>query len=382
MTEYSSSNRNLNSIAKYLQVVLFTVVLLYLGRSLFIPLFFGLLVALLLYPVCHWLEKKHWRRSLSIGVLLSLVVLVFLSLIGLLGFEMNTFVRDIPRVSQRLAQLADTLQSWVEHTYGMGRETQAGWVDKMLANTSSNLSSTLRGIFNATVSTVIMLVMIPVYTSLFLYHRGTFVQFLEGLAGEKLRPRIQTILRESILSYFNYVKGTFFVYCIVGVLNTIGLFALGIENAILYGMLTSFMMVIPYIGIFISASIPVSIALVTKDSAWYPIAVVAVFAIIQYLESNVIFPRIVGAQLNLSTWSTLVAIIAGTILWGLSGMILFTPFLAILKIISDNIPEWKPLNILLSRSDGYKGNSAISVEIPVCLPSAKQLQSALKAGEE
>jgi len=382
MTEYSSSNRNLNSIAKYLQVVLFTVVLLYLGRSLFIPLFFGLLVALLLYPVCHWLEKKHWRRSLSIGVLLSLVVLVFLSLIGLLGFEMNTFVRDIPRVSQRLAQLADTLQSWVEHTYGMGRETQASWVDKMLANTSSNLSSTLRGIFNATVSTVIMLVMIPVYTALFLYHRGTFVQFLEGLAGEKLRPRIQTILRESILSYFNYVKGTFFVYCIVGVLNTIGLFALGIENAILYGMLTSFMMVIPYIGIFISASIPVSIALVTKDSAWYPIAVVAVFAIIQYLESNVIFPRIVGAQLNLSTWSTLVAIIAGTILWGLSGMILFTPFLAILKIISDNIPEWKPLNILLSRSYGYKGNSAISVEIPVCLPSAKQLQSALKAGEE
>ncbi len=357
MNEYSSSNRNLNAVAKYLQIVLFTFVLLYLGRSLFIPLFFGLLVALLLYPVCHWLEKKHWRRSLSIGLLLSLVILVFLSLIGLLGFEMNTFVRDIPRVSQRLAQLADTLQNWIELNYGMARDTQAGWIDKMMADAGNNLSSTLRGLLNSTVSTLIMLVMIPIYAALFLYHRGTFVQFLERLTGEKLRPRIQTILRQSILSYFNFVKGTFFVYCIVGALNTIGLFALGIENALLYGMLTSFMMVIPYIGIFISASIPVSIALVTKDSALYPAAVIAVFAFIQYLESNVIFPRIVGAQLNLSTWATLVAIVAGTLLWGLSGMILFTPFLAILKIVSDNIPEWQPVNILLSRSYGYKGKT-------------------------
>ncbi|HLZ85579.1 MAG TPA: AI-2E family transporter [Puia sp.] len=358
MAENNSSAGNPGAIAKYLQIVLFTVVLLYLGRSLFIPLFFGLLAALLLYPVSHWLERRHWPRSLAISLLLSLLVLVFLALIGLLGMEMNTFIRDIPKISHRLAQLADTIQNWIERTYGMARDTQAGWIDKMMADAGNSVSATLRSLLNSTASTVIMLVMVPVYAALFLYHRGTFVQFVERLAGEELRPRIQLILRQSILSYFNYVKGTFFVYCIVGALNTIGLFALGIENALLYGMLTSFMMVIPYIGIFISASIPVSIALVTKDSAWYPVAVVAVFAFIQYLESNVIFPRVVGAQLNLSTWATLVAIVAGTLLWGLSGMILFTPFLAILKIVSDNIPEWQPLNILLSRSYGYKGKTA------------------------
>jgi len=358
MDENSSNNRNLSSLVKYLQVVLFTVVMLYLGKPLFIPLFFGLLVALLLYPVCHWLEKKHWPRSLSIGLLLTLVVLAFLTLIGLLGMEMNTFVQDIPKISQRLAQIADTFQNWIERSYGMTRDTQSRWIDKMLVDTGRNLSSTLRGLLNGTISTVFMLVMIPIYAALFLYHRSTFVQFLNRLAGEKLRPRIQTIFRQSILSYFNYVKGTLIVYCIVGVLNTIGLFALGIPDAILYGMLTSFMMVIPYIGIFISAAIPVSIALITKDSAWYPVAVITVFAFIQYLESNVIFPRIVGAQLNLSTMSTLIAIIAGTLLWGLSGMILFTPFLAMLKIFCDNIPELQPLSILLNRSYGYKGKDA------------------------
>ena len=111
----------------------------------------------------------------------------------------------------------------------------------------------------------------------------------------------------------------------------------------------------PYVGIFISASIPVCIALVTKDSIWYPIGVISIFVFIQYLESNVIFPRVVGSQLNLSTWATLVAIIAGVILWGIAGMVLVTPFLAILKIVTDHVPDWKALNVLLNRSEGYQG---------------------------
>ena len=92
-------------------------------------------------------------------------------------------------------------------------------------------------------------------------------------------------------------------------------------------------------------------AWLSTGSIWYPIGVVGIFAVVQYLEANVIFPRVVGVQLNVSTWAMLVAVIAGGILWGVSGMILFIPFVALLKISTDYIEEWKPLNILLSRSD-------------------------------
>lgn len=199
-----------------------------------------------------------------------------------------------------------------------------------------------------------MLVMIPIYAALFLYHRETFVRYLELVVGPEHHDKLHTILHESVYSYFKFVKGNFYVYCIVGLLNFMGLLALGIEHALLYGMLTSFMMIIPYVGIFISAAIPVSIALVTKDSVWYPVGVIFVFVFIQYLESNVIFPRVVGTQLNLSTWATLVAIVAATIIWGIAGMVLITPFLSILKIITDHVPAWKALNVLLNRAEGYK----------------------------
>jgi predicted PurR-regulated permease PerM len=140
-----------------------------------------------------------------------------------------------------------------------------------------------------------------------------------------------------------------FVYLIVGALNSIGLLALGIRHAVLFGMLTAFMTIIPYVGIIISALLPVSVAWITKDSIWYPVGVVAVFAVVQYLEANVIFPKVVATQLKVSTWITLVAILAGGLLWGVSGMILFIPFVGILKVVMDRIPAAGSLNILFER---------------------------------
>lgn len=193
------------------------------------------------------------------------------------------------------------------------------------------------------------LFLVPVHAALFLYHRGMFVRFLQRIAGEKYRDKTGVILGEVIHTYFNYVKGMVLVYIIVGILNSIGLLALGIRHAILFGMMTAFMTIIPYVGIFISAALPVSVAFIISDSIWLPLGVVAVFSVVQYLEANVIFPAVVGTQLNVSTWATLVAIIAGGIIWGVSGMILFIPFVAILKIVTDHIKELDWLNILLNR---------------------------------
>jgi predicted PurR-regulated permease PerM len=100
----------------------------------------------------------------------------------------------------------------------------------------------------------------------------------------------------------------------VGVLNSIGLLLLEIENALVYGLIAALMTIIPYVGIFISAALSDSIASLTKDSIWYPIGVVAIFTAVHYLEANVIYPKVVGAQLNLSTWATLVGIVLGTII--------------------------------------------------------------------
>jgi len=358
-------NQRLNSdflrnVLRRLELVLITLLILYIGKTLFVPLFFGLFVAFVSYPVCKWLESKRWPRTQAIAIIIFVVTVLFIFLLLLLTYELNIFLRGFPLIAEKLKSQTPGIQQWIMDNTGINLETQSGWFNKLVSDVQNGLSGYLKNLFNATVSTVFMLIMIPIFASLFLYHRQTFVKFIESVVGEDHRVEVHQIIRRSVFTYFHFVKGTFFVYLIVGALNSVGLLLLGIPHPFLYGMLTAFMTIIPYVGILISATLPVTVALIANESLWYPVAVILLFIFVQYLEANVIFPRVVAAQLNLSTWSTLVAIIAGTILWGVAGMILFIPILAILKIVSEEIEELKAINILLNRNEGHQSRMAKS----------------------
>lgn len=343
-------NKTVASLTTWLQLTFFAAAILYFGRVLFIPLFFGLLVAMVMYPVCRWLERKRWSRTLSTTVSLGIVVLLFSMLLGLLVWQARVFLHDWPQIVHKLEILFSGLQAWISGQLGITLAVQAGWLRNIAMNAGNIISSMLQGTLATTINTGFMLFLIPVFAALFLYHRQVFVQYLRITLPPAYRSRLDTILQQVIATYSNYIKGMILVYIIVGALNSIGLLALGIRHAVLFGMLTAIMTIIPYIGIFVSALLPISVAWTTKESIWYPLGVIGVFSFVQYLEANVIFPKIVGSQLNVSTWATLVAILAGGIIWGASGMVLFIPFAAILKIVTDHVEELKGLNLLLTRT--------------------------------
>ena len=347
-------HNNTWSFLKPLQIAVFGSLLLYFGSTLFIPICYGLLIAMVLYPVCKWLERHRWPRSLAITAGLLIVFIIFSIIIGLLLIEINVLRAEIPQLLTKAKPSGLQLQHWIESVLGVSVVSQNEWWQQLLHNLSGNTSTILQSIITATAGGLFTIFLVPVYAALFIYNRETFVQFLAKLAGGSHRQQLQVILAETINTYFHFIKGMVQVYLIVGVLNSIGLLALGIPHAILFGMLTAIMTIIPYVGIFISALLPISIAWITKDSIWYPLGVVAVFTFVQYLEANIIFPKVVATQLKVSTWATLVAIVAGGILWGVSGMILFIPFIGILKIVSEHIPEWGALNILLGRTINKK----------------------------
>jgi predicted PurR-regulated permease PerM len=351
ITQKLFSNKHLQfSLLQYLQIIFFTALILYFGRILFIPLFYGLFIAIVLYPVNKYLERKGWPRSLAIAVCLLIVTILIAALLMLLFFEIKAFTQDLPELQPQIVRGVQQLQQWLQDKFDVSIAAQAAWLDNAPTTLKNSAGQFLQGTLQATMNTLFIAFMIPVYTALFLYSRGMFVRFLQTMVGEKYKSQLRMILHKTVHTYHSYIKGMILVYIIVGILNSIGLFALGVEHAILFGMLTAIMTIIPYIGIIVSAMLPISLAWITTGSIWIPLAIVAVFAFVQYLEANIIFPNVVGAQLNVNTWATLVSIIAGGIIWGVSGMILFIPFIAILKIIADYVEDWKPLKILLSRT--------------------------------
>ena len=354
LNNMTNSTNTSSAILTRLQLAVFTAVILYFGRSLLVPLSYSLLIALVLYPVCKRLEQHRWPRSLAITAGLMIVVLLFGILIGLFVVQVNVLRQDVPQLLAKLKPSVSDLQQWIATGLNISVEAQNNWWQRLIQNLGSSPGSIIQATIAATAGGLFTLFLVPVFAALFLYNREVFVQFLAKLAGNRYNEQLHIVLTETTHTYFKFIKGMVMVYLIVGILNSIGLLALGIPHAILFGMLTAIMTIIPYVGIFISALLPITVAWVTKDSIWYPLGVVAVFTIVQYLEANLIFPKVVATQIKVSTWATLIAVVAGGLLWGVSGMILFIPFVGILKIVSDQIPEWMALKILLSRDERKK----------------------------
>lgn len=335
---------------RYLLFACLTILLLYVGKTLFIPLFYGLFIAIIVYPVCKWLEKNHFSRAMAVTVSLSLLIVIFIFFVWIVALQVNAFMEDFPVLKEKVNPAIADVKRWLDSNMHISSARLDEWWANLSERITDNPGTVLAGSLHAITSGLFTFFIIPVFAALFLYNRSDFVLFIEKLAGDKLNVQVHVVLDKTMNTYFHFIKGMIWVYAIVGLLNSIGLLALGIRHAFLFGFLTAIMTIIPYIGIFISALLPITVAWITKDSIWYPVAVAGVFIFVQYLEANIIFPKVVAAELNVSTWATLVAIIAGGILWGMSGMILFIPLTGIFKMITDYIPAWEPLNILLRRT--------------------------------
>jgi predicted PurR-regulated permease PerM len=337
----------IEKITQPLFLIVLIIGLLMILKGFLIPLSFGLLIALIVYPICKKLENKKIPKPIAIFISILFVALIFFTIVLIFVWQLNAINKEVPELTIKLNQLLIDAQKWVDTTLGLSVAEQNSLVTSTGKNLVSNFGRVVSGSFSIASETLFNLIIIPIYTMLILYYRVLLVRFIGSFLSEKYKENLPKILSETIKVYFNYIKGMVLVYFIVGVLNSIGLLILGVEHAILFGMTSALMTIIPYVGILISSIIPVSMVWIEKGNGLYPLGVIGVFSIVQFLEGNIISPYIIGKQLGINAFASITAIFLGGLLWGFSGMILFLPFAAILKIISGHIDGLKPIDLLL-----------------------------------
>ncbi len=347
---------NRSDFANYLICLVLGGVVLYIGKPVFIPLSFALLISFIVYPVVKWMQQKGVPGMIAIIAAVSLVMLFVLAIIALLLQQVISFASEWSALSGQLLDSILAGSKYINEHFNITPERQEEWFKTAVENSTAGILSVIKNLLFTSGISFVLIVIIPVYAVLILYYRRVFVEVLFGFFPFEKRPVLQEILSETIHQYHNFIRGMLIVYLIVGTLNSIGLLALGIERAIFFGFVASILTFIPYVGIMVAALLPIAVSWITYDSAWYPIGVIAVFGVVQYLEANVIYPLVVGSRLHLNTLVILVAVIAGGILWGGSGMILFIPFLAILKLIADRTKGWAPVARLLGEQESAINN--------------------------
>ena len=346
---YFSAHMTTSSpLLRDLLITLSVLAILYLGRYVFIPLFYSLLVALVLYPLVARMERSGVPRWLAIGTGLLLVGVLFGGLVVILLWQMNTFLGQLPQLTGGEAGGFKALWAWINELLNdLGDDHRKEWWGAAVDALPSKVAPLAGTAINALFGMLFNLFIIPIFAALLLYNRSTYVAALTALVAPHWRPRLPVLLQKVVTNYARFIVGMVQVYLIVGALNSLGFLLLGVPNAILFGMLTAVATMIPYAGIVFSSLLPITLAWTTTGSMWMPIGVIAVLGVVQYLEANLIFPKVVGGKLGLNTMASLLVIFAGALFWGMAGMILFLPLVSILKLVSEEVPEWEPVRLLL-----------------------------------
>ena len=339
------------SLLKALQVTVLLSFILYFGRTLFIPLSFALLISCILYPICFWLEKKGANKGVAIAIALTALILLVFGVLYLMFQQVISFADEWQQLRIKLEVTFNQLAAYLASNYNISLEQQRRWLEDLAGSTGMQVIPFLQTTLYSLSVSLVLMILIPVFSALILYHREQLFKVLHLLFPSEKMESLRELLHDAIHTYTNFIKGMAIVYLIVGILNSIGLAILGVSHPVLFGFIASILTFIPYVGIVVASLLPMAISWIEYNSAWYPFGVVVIFTVVQYLEANVIFPLAVSNRLKINTLVTIAAIISGGILWGAAGMILFIPYLGILKLIADRTESMKAISLLLHTND-------------------------------
>jgi predicted PurR-regulated permease PerM len=356
-------------------VILLGIVLIVLimreAKMVLVPIMISGFFAILISPFCVWQERKGVPRVVAISV--SIIALIAF-LLGILYFFYNEiigFSRDIGAMEKRVSELVGSVNQFItEHLEGVVPISTDNVRTAIFQQLYANIDALTKGII-ATANTLTLILIIPIYIFLFLYFRSFLAEFFKRAFGEQHSDKVSTILYKVKNVVQNYIKGMFVVICILAVLNSIALLSLGIKHAILFAVFAAVLNVIPFLGPFIGATLPITFALLTKDSLWYPFGVFISFYIIQLLESNLFTPKIVGGRVSMNPLMTIITLFVGYFIWGIVGMILFIPGMAVMKVIFDEIEGMEPYGFLLGKLRDENANTTGTRE-PKLLTEIKQ----------
>ncbi|HAD96710.1 MAG TPA: AI-2E family transporter [Cryomorphaceae bacterium] len=323
-------------------VLAFLVALLIVAKVVIVPLAISFLFVMILNPLVKRMEKVKIPRIPAILLAMLSFVLILGGILTYSGFQLAQLIEDLPSIERKVIALVQDIGDTLESRMGISAPQQDQWIN----NLGNNAGSLFTGLLQTTSSVLTVVAQIPIYIFLLLLYKDKFrafvIQLFDGAKG-MARERIDEI--KGVIQ--GYVLGLFIVIGILAVLNSVGLLLLGIKYALFFGIFSAILTIIPYIGNFVGGLFPFLVALVTKDSAWYAVGVVALYAVIQFIEGNFITPNIMGSRVNINPLIALIAMILGGQILGVAGLILAIPFIGILRIAFSHSQTLSPFVILM-----------------------------------
>lgn len=317
--------------------------ILNLLQEIIVPFAFAGLIAVLLNPVYNRFQKWKFNKIIAIVLTIFLAILVVGGIAFFLSSQIVQFGDMMPQLEKKALKLLANLQVWLSTSFGISTEKQMSMLDEAVNNSRAYVGKTVNTLFGI----ISFFVLIPLYIFLLLFYKPLILNFIFEVFDENNSEQVEEILQETKGAVQSYIVGLMIETTIIATLNSVALLILGVQYALLLGVIGAILNLIPYIGGIIAIALPVLISFITKDGYTTPLLIIGAYMVIQFLDNNIIVPRVVSSKVSVNALISILVVLLGGTLWGVSGMFLSIPFVAVLKIIFDRIDELKPWGKLL-----------------------------------
>ena len=336
-------------IALLIIIIVFCMII---GKQLLVPLLISGYIAMLLTSACNALERRKIPRSVSAFICLFIFITILGGIIFFIYLQVRGFMNDLgDGLTDKINTFVIEANKWSMQTFGFDLGMPNGFEMKKAVEMVQSENTKPTQIISSTIGMLSDIILLPVFIFFLLIYRDHLAVFITKVFSKQDNTFLLDKLTSIRKIVHAYIVGAGKVMLILAVVNTGVLFALGIKHAIFFGVLAGMLNIIPYLGPSLGAVLPFTFALITTDNLFYPIAVVVAFTFIQFLEGAFLTPKITGGNVNLNALVTFIGLLIGGAIWGITGMILIIPSIAILKKLFELSPDTQPYAYLFGEED-------------------------------
>ena len=321
--------------------------LLILGSDIIMPILMSFFISIMLLPIYRFLKRRRLPDSLAIILPIIFLTLFVIVIIWFFSSQVSDLIGDFPQIKRNVnVHLAD-LSGWIDGITHLTKTQQLKIINEQITKLGTTTGSLFTGALGSLSGMFIFFGLIPIYIYLILYYKNLFLRFIFMWFDDNSHKEIEESLRETESIIKNYLVGLLIQITYVTILLGGLLLLFGIKHAILIGVIFALLNLIPYVGALIGNIVGVLLTLTSSTETSSIITVLVVIAAVQFLDNNILMPRIVGSKIKINALSAILGVILGGTLAGISGMFLSPPIIAVLKIMFDRSAMFKHWGVLL-----------------------------------
>ncbi|MEC5167347.1 putative PurR-regulated permease PerM [Flavobacterium sp. PL11] len=320
----------------------------YISQDILIPVLMSFLSAILLFPIVQFLKSKlYCPHVLAVMIAVIIFVLFFIGLFVFLSFQISDFVNDFDKIKSNINIHFSNIQGYIRDNFHLSSTEQKQYIDTAAEDSLEKGKEIIGTTLMSFTDTLMNLTLIPIYTFLILLYRTHFLLFLAKLVKAEKHELLKDILTNIRVAINSYIVGLIIELVLISAMTTVGFFLIGVKYAILLGIITGILNLIPYIGILVAGVLSIVASLTGTPDLSIIVGVIVITIVVQLIDNNIIVPLVVSSKVEINAFISIIGIIIGGAVAGISGMFLALPLLAIMKVIFDRIDSLKAWGYLM-----------------------------------